>query len=348
MECFPRPTRTIQRKNRAIETLASSLGKVGSEMYTTNQTIDYHIVVCCRWDPTDLKAIHEFMRCHEENCQGRNYCSTCFTIYAGPFGLRGSARVAHEKGCLPECEFQSMLTWLSDPIHRSVSSIDKYGFRYSGYNTEQRGFSAADCAAMSKYLDNYLKRAHNCPWYQRLFAVLNSNIKFYKKNPPKSLKKNKSVMRTAFLFEVLTTLSLDLPLYAPEALRENGAKKDPSGDVTLPQWVNIPQRIFHLSECLLAIVMCMHLIPFIAIHPGIGMTVDVAFSFVSGNHRIRLIKLKTDTSLTPNLSEPFSYIATTKTQGSHQKLSKSFKIHNRLNQSLSYCRSLSYAHFDIW
>ncbi len=101
---------------------------------------------------------------------------------------------------------------------------------------------------------------------------------------------------TAFLFEVLTTLSLDLPLYAPEALRENGAKKDPS-DVTLPQWVNIPQRIFNFSECLLAIVMCMHLIPFIAIHPGIGMTVDVAFSFVSGNLRIRLIKLKPDTSL---------------------------------------------------
>ena len=38
--------------------------------------------------------------------------------------------------------------------------------------------------------------------------------------------------------------------------------------------------------------MCMHLIPFIAINPGIGTTVDVAFSFVSGNLRIRLIKLK--------------------------------------------------------
>jgi len=37
------------------------------------------------------------------------------------------------------------------------------------------------------------------------------------------------------------------------------------------------------------------------------------------------------TSLPPNLSEPFSYIDTTKTQGSHQKLAKSFKIHNRQN-----------------
>ena len=164
---FPGPTRTIQRKNRAIETLASSLGKVGSEMYTTNQKIDDHIVVCCRCDiavePTLLNSIHQLLRKHEGNCQGRNYCPKCFTIYTGPFGKRGSSRVTHEKFCLTESDFQSMLTWLSDPIHRSVSSIDKYGFRYSGYNTEQRGFSAADCAAMSKYLDNYLKRAHNCP-----------------------------------------------------------------------------------------------------------------------------------------------------------------------------------------
>ena len=37
----------------------------------------------------------------------RNYCPTCFTIYAGPFGQMGLSQVAHEKGCLPECEFQS-------------------------------------------------------------------------------------------------------------------------------------------------------------------------------------------------------------------------------------------------
>ena len=242
---FPGPTRTIQRKNRAIETLASSLGKVGSEMYTTNQKIDDHIVVCCRCDialnPGDLRHIHSFLRDHEEICQGRNYCPTCFTIYAGPFGQRGTARASHERACLPECEFQSKLTWLSDPIHRSVTSVDKYGFRRSGYNTERRGFLAADCAAMDQFLNDYLRTAHNSPRYQRLFAVLTSNIKFHKKNPPKSLKKNKSVM-TAVLFEVLTTLPLDLPPYAPEASRENGAKKDPS-DVTLPRWVNIPQRI---------------------------------------------------------------------------------------------------------
>ena len=45
---FPGPTRTIQRKNRAIESIASKLGKVGSEMYSTNQEIDDHIIVCCR------------------------------------------------------------------------------------------------------------------------------------------------------------------------------------------------------------------------------------------------------------------------------------------------------------
>ena len=242
---FTGPTRIIRLKNRAIELLASILGKVGSEMYTTNQKIDDHIFVCCRCDtalePTDLSSIHAMLRRHEEICQGRNYCPKCFTIYAGPFGEKGSSRVLHEKGCLPECEFQSILTWLSDPIHRSVTSVDKYGFRHSGYNTERRGFSAADCAAMDLYLENYLRRAHNSPRYQRLFAVVNSNIKFHNKNPPKSLKTNKSVM-TAFLFEVLRTLQLDLPPFAPEASRENGANRDPS-DVTLPLWVNIPQRI---------------------------------------------------------------------------------------------------------
>ncbi len=242
---FPGPTRIIQRKNRAIESIASKLGKVGSEMYSTNQEIDDHIVVCCRCDtalePTVLNEIHKLLKCHEEKCQGRNYCRTCFTIYSGPFGQRGSSRAVHEKGCLPECDFQSMLTWLSDPIHRSVTSVDKYGFRYSGYNTERCGFSAADCVAMSQYLDNFFNRTHNSPRYQRLFAVLNSNLKFHKKTPPQWLQKNKSVL-TAFFFEVLTTLPLDLPPYAPDASRENGTKKDPS-DVTLPQWVNIPQRI---------------------------------------------------------------------------------------------------------
>ena len=90
---FPGPTRTIQRKNRAIESIASKLGKVGSEMYSTNQEIDDHIIVCCRCDTAleskDLKDIGAVLKCHEGNCQGRNYCPTCFTIYAGPFRQRG-------------------------------------------------------------------------------------------------------------------------------------------------------------------------------------------------------------------------------------------------------------------
>ena len=53
------------------------------------------------------------------------------------------------------------------------------------------------------------------------------------------------------------------------------------------------------------------------------------------------------TSLRPNVSRPFSYIDTIKTHGSHQKLAKSFKIHNELNLSLSCCSSFSYTHFDM-